>query len=53
MSSGPQREIKDWTLRKRPGTPMAEAAESAKARATSHTDGSQLENDPGSEAESE
>jgi bifunctional UDP-N-acetylglucosamine pyrophosphorylase/glucosamine-1-phosphate N-acetyltransferase len=52
VSSGPQREIKDWTPRKRPGTPMAEAAESARARATSHTDGPQLENDPESGAES-
>jgi bifunctional UDP-N-acetylglucosamine pyrophosphorylase / glucosamine-1-phosphate N-acetyltransferase len=51
VSSGPQREIKDWTLRKRPGTPMAEAAEAAQARATSHTDGPQLENDPDSGAE--
>jgi bifunctional UDP-N-acetylglucosamine pyrophosphorylase / glucosamine-1-phosphate N-acetyltransferase len=53
VSSGAQREIKDWTLRKRPGTPMAEAAESAQARATSHTAGPQLENDPDSGAESE
>src|SRR3954454_10996377 len=51
VSSGPQREIKDWTLRKRPGTPMAEAAETAQARATSHTDGPQLENDPDPGAE--
>jgi len=53
VSSGPQREIKDWTLRKRPGTPMAEAAQAAQARATSHTDGPQLENDPDSGAEFE
>ena len=51
VSSGPQREIKDWTLRKRPGTPMAEAAEAARARASSHTDGPQLENDPDPGAE--
>jgi bifunctional UDP-N-acetylglucosamine pyrophosphorylase / glucosamine-1-phosphate N-acetyltransferase len=29
VSSGPQREIEGWTLRKRPGTPMAAAAEAA------------------------
>jgi bifunctional UDP-N-acetylglucosamine pyrophosphorylase / glucosamine-1-phosphate N-acetyltransferase len=39
VSSGPQREIEGWTLRRRPGTPMAEAAEAAlDAGATSHTD---------------
>ncbi len=38
VSSGPQREIPGWTLRKRAGTPMARAAEEA-ARGTSHTDG--------------
>jgi bifunctional UDP-N-acetylglucosamine pyrophosphorylase/glucosamine-1-phosphate N-acetyltransferase len=48
VSAGPQREIEGWTLRKRAGTPMAEAAEQALSngrsggagRATSHTDGS-------------
>jgi bifunctional UDP-N-acetylglucosamine pyrophosphorylase/glucosamine-1-phosphate N-acetyltransferase len=43
VSSGPQREIEGWTLRKRAGTPMAEAAERALAGTdgggTSHTDG--------------
>jgi bifunctional UDP-N-acetylglucosamine pyrophosphorylase/glucosamine-1-phosphate N-acetyltransferase len=29
VSAGPQREIPDWTLRKRAGTPMAQAAEAA------------------------
>jgi bifunctional UDP-N-acetylglucosamine pyrophosphorylase / glucosamine-1-phosphate N-acetyltransferase len=29
VSSGPQREIEGWTLRRRAGTPMAEAAEAA------------------------
>jgi hypothetical protein len=29
VSSGPQREIRGWTLRKRAGTPMAAAAEAA------------------------
>jgi bifunctional UDP-N-acetylglucosamine pyrophosphorylase/glucosamine-1-phosphate N-acetyltransferase len=54
VSSGPQREIEGWTLRKRPGTPMAEAAEAARARsATSHTDPSQLARDDRSEAQSE
>jgi len=44
VSSGPQREIQDWTLRRRPGTPMAEAAEAALARSadepgvSSHSD---------------
>jgi bifunctional UDP-N-acetylglucosamine pyrophosphorylase / glucosamine-1-phosphate N-acetyltransferase len=57
VSSGPQRHLEGWTLRKRPGTPMAEAAEAALAqaeadagRATSHTDGPGLAGDgpPGS-----
>jgi bifunctional UDP-N-acetylglucosamine pyrophosphorylase/glucosamine-1-phosphate N-acetyltransferase len=39
VSSGPQREIDGWTLRKRPGTPMAEAAEQALGGATRHTEG--------------
>jgi bifunctional UDP-N-acetylglucosamine pyrophosphorylase/glucosamine-1-phosphate N-acetyltransferase len=50
VSSGPQREIEGWTLRRRPGTPMAEAVEAARDAAgasdrdgapqgaTSHTD---------------
>jgi bifunctional UDP-N-acetylglucosamine pyrophosphorylase/glucosamine-1-phosphate N-acetyltransferase len=38
VSMGPQREIEEWTLRKRSGTPMAEAAEEALGRATPHTD---------------
>jgi len=40
VSAGPQREIEGWTLRKRPDTPMAEAAQAAlqdAARSTSHT----------------
>jgi bifunctional UDP-N-acetylglucosamine pyrophosphorylase / glucosamine-1-phosphate N-acetyltransferase len=57
VSSGPQRHIEGWTLRRRPGTPMAEAAEAALAKAekdaarvTSHTDGPGLADDgpPGS-----
>ena len=53
VSSGPQREIEDWTLRRRPGTPMAAAAEEARARrGSSHTDGPQLEPEPGSGAQS-
>ena len=48
VSSGPQREIEGWTMRKRPGTPMAQAAEDAldagrsdgAQGATSHRDGS-------------
>ncbi len=35
VSGGPQREIEGWTLRKRPGTPMAEAAEQALAHGAS------------------
>jgi len=31
VSAGPQRVIEGWTARKRPGTPMAEAAEAARA----------------------
>jgi bifunctional UDP-N-acetylglucosamine pyrophosphorylase / glucosamine-1-phosphate N-acetyltransferase len=39
VSGGPQREIEGWTLRKRAGTPMAEAAEAAlERRGSSHTD---------------
>jgi len=34
VSSGPQREIEGWTIRKRPGTAMAAAAE----QAASHPD---------------
>ena len=57
VSCGPQRHIEGWTLRKRPGTPMAEAAEAALGEttdgtglATSHTDGPGLAGDgpPGS-----
>ena len=33
VSAGPQREIPDWTRRRRPGTPMARAAEAASAPA--------------------
>jgi bifunctional UDP-N-acetylglucosamine pyrophosphorylase/glucosamine-1-phosphate N-acetyltransferase len=39
VSSGPQREIEGWTLRKRPGTPMAEAAEAALRRTEGRADG--------------
>jgi bifunctional UDP-N-acetylglucosamine pyrophosphorylase/glucosamine-1-phosphate N-acetyltransferase len=39
VSSGPQREIEGWTLRRRPGTPMAEAAEAALSRSSSGSDG--------------
>ena len=51
VSSGPQRAIEGWTLRKRAGTPMATAAEAALGRAaagrtgsggSSHTDGTGL-----------
>jgi bifunctional UDP-N-acetylglucosamine pyrophosphorylase/glucosamine-1-phosphate N-acetyltransferase len=38
VSSGPQREIEGWTERRRPGTPMARAAEEARAAASSHSD---------------
>jgi bifunctional UDP-N-acetylglucosamine pyrophosphorylase/glucosamine-1-phosphate N-acetyltransferase len=38
VSSGPQREIEGWTLRRRPGTPMAEAAEAALARSGSRSE---------------
>lgn len=31
VSGGPQRQVDDWTLRRRPGTPMAAAAEAAQA----------------------
>ncbi len=56
VSGGPQRVIEGWTLRKRPGTPMAEAAEAALAerdRGSSHTDPAQVapEGDPGSQSQ--
>ncbi|MPZ62009.1 MAG: bifunctional UDP-N-acetylglucosamine diphosphorylase/glucosamine-1-phosphate N-acetyltransferase GlmU [Propionibacteriales bacterium] len=34
VSSGPQRHLDDWTIRKRPGTPAAEAARRAQETAT-------------------
>lgn len=42
VSTGPQRHIDGWVLRKRPGTAAAEAAEAALKGGTSHTDGSQV-----------
>src|SRR6476469_4511812 len=54
VSAGPQRVIPDWTLRKRAGTPMAAAAESAlEGSGTSHTDASGLASESPSEAQSE
>jgi len=38
VSSGPQRNIEDWTVRKRPGTPAAEAAQAAQAGRTGDPD---------------
>jgi bifunctional UDP-N-acetylglucosamine pyrophosphorylase/glucosamine-1-phosphate N-acetyltransferase len=46
VSGGPQREIEGWTLRRRAGTPMADAAEAALARrASSHTEASEFAGD--------
>ncbi|MFZ5846907.1 MAG: bifunctional UDP-N-acetylglucosamine diphosphorylase/glucosamine-1-phosphate N-acetyltransferase GlmU [Actinomycetota bacterium] len=42
VSTGPQRHIDGWVLRKRPGTAAAEAAEAALEGGTSHRDGSQV-----------
>jgi bifunctional UDP-N-acetylglucosamine pyrophosphorylase/glucosamine-1-phosphate N-acetyltransferase len=43
VSTGPQRHIEGWVLRKRPGTPAAEAAEAALAeRASSHKEEAQV-----------
>ncbi|HEX6486139.1 MAG TPA: bifunctional UDP-N-acetylglucosamine diphosphorylase/glucosamine-1-phosphate N-acetyltransferase GlmU, partial [Nocardioidaceae bacterium] len=43
VSTGPQRHIEEWVLRKRPGTEAAKAAESALAEgATPHKDDSQV-----------
>ena len=63
VSSGPQRAIEGWTLRKRAGTPMAAAAEAALGRAagtgdgarsgSSHTDGLGLAPDRPSESHSD
>jgi bifunctional UDP-N-acetylglucosamine pyrophosphorylase/glucosamine-1-phosphate N-acetyltransferase len=46
VSTGPQRHIEEWVLRKRAGTPAALAAEAALAeRATSHKDGAEVASD--------
>ena len=43
VSSGPQRNLEDWVLKRREGTPAADAAAAALAeRATSHTDESEV-----------
>jgi bifunctional UDP-N-acetylglucosamine pyrophosphorylase/glucosamine-1-phosphate N-acetyltransferase len=43
VSTGPQRHIEEWVLRKRPGSEAAEAAEAALAeRASSHKDGPEV-----------
>jgi bifunctional UDP-N-acetylglucosamine pyrophosphorylase / glucosamine-1-phosphate N-acetyltransferase len=52
VSSGPQREIEGWTLRKRAGTPMAQAAEQALGRAAGHTDSDEFASDAPSESHS-
>jgi bifunctional UDP-N-acetylglucosamine pyrophosphorylase / glucosamine-1-phosphate N-acetyltransferase len=47
VSGGPQRVIEGWTVRKRAGTPMAEAAQAAAdARASAHTEATEVA-DPG------
>jgi bifunctional UDP-N-acetylglucosamine pyrophosphorylase/glucosamine-1-phosphate N-acetyltransferase len=38
VSSGPQRNLEEWALRKRPGTPQADAAAEALAREAGHGD---------------
>jgi bifunctional UDP-N-acetylglucosamine pyrophosphorylase/glucosamine-1-phosphate N-acetyltransferase len=54
VSGGPQREIEGWTLRKRAGTPMAEAAEAAlEGRGSSHTGGAGFAGDGDEGAQSE
>ncbi|NUR06603.1 MAG: bifunctional UDP-N-acetylglucosamine diphosphorylase/glucosamine-1-phosphate N-acetyltransferase GlmU [Nocardioidaceae bacterium] len=54
VSAGPQRTIEDWTLRRRPGTPMAEAAAAAQARegGSSHTEASGFVADGDAEGQS-
>jgi bifunctional UDP-N-acetylglucosamine pyrophosphorylase / glucosamine-1-phosphate N-acetyltransferase len=57
VSSGPQREIEGWTLRRRAGTPMAEAAEAALSAGAGrggapHTDQSGFAPDGGPEEQS-
>jgi len=43
VSAGPQRNIEEWVIRRRPGTAAAEAAQSAlEKRASSHNDGSRV-----------
>jgi bifunctional UDP-N-acetylglucosamine pyrophosphorylase/glucosamine-1-phosphate N-acetyltransferase len=54
VSTGPQRSIEGWTARKRPGTPMAQAAAEARSgRAPSHRDPLRLDTEGASEAQSE
>ena len=54
VSSGPQRLIKDWTLRKRAGTPMAQAAaEAADEGDSSNTPETGLAPEGGPEGESD
>jgi bifunctional UDP-N-acetylglucosamine pyrophosphorylase/glucosamine-1-phosphate N-acetyltransferase len=50
VSTGPQRHVEGWVLRKRDGTPAAEAARVAlEDRAASHNDTPQVAPDPGPE----
>jgi bifunctional UDP-N-acetylglucosamine pyrophosphorylase/glucosamine-1-phosphate N-acetyltransferase len=50
VSTGPQRHIEEWVLRKRAGTPSAEAAERALSEgATSHKDGPEVAREVGPE----
>jgi bifunctional UDP-N-acetylglucosamine pyrophosphorylase/glucosamine-1-phosphate N-acetyltransferase len=54
VSGGPQRHIEDWVLRKRAGTPAAEAARAAlDERAAAQSDTPQVAVDGGAEGQSE
>jgi bifunctional UDP-N-acetylglucosamine pyrophosphorylase/glucosamine-1-phosphate N-acetyltransferase len=54
VSTGAQRHVEGWTLRKRPGTPMAEAAQAAiEEQRSSHPGGPGLAHGSGSEAQSQ
>ncbi|WP_435747051.1 bifunctional UDP-N-acetylglucosamine diphosphorylase/glucosamine-1-phosphate N-acetyltransferase GlmU [Nocardioides sp. SYSU DS0663] len=54
VSSGPQRNVDDWVLRRRPGTAQAAAAEEARARSgePSHIGEDRIGTDPAGGAES-
>ncbi len=54
VSTGPQRNLEGWVLKRREGTPAADAAATAlEGRATSHTDGPEVASEPSGGTQSE